>query len=160
MTTGIRDARVNGFNSTTHGDSSTAMATSTGSMAIAGDGTTEPIKTTTGIRAVGDAGINSKTAGDFETSTATSTGSMAIAGDGIMGGFMVRRLASITTVRPATIETTISSSNRKNGKANSRIGVSLPESGREYCPCSSLEPHPEMHRGRVLSSRLLSSITS
>jgi len=40
MTTGIRDAGANGFNSTTHGDSETAMVTSTGSTEIAGDGTT------------------------------------------------------------------------------------------------------------------------
>jgi len=56
--TGIKDARVNGFENTTHGSSTTAMATSIGSTAIAGDGTTEPIDITTGTRAVGDAGIN------------------------------------------------------------------------------------------------------
>jgi hypothetical protein len=39
-----------------------------------------------------------------------------------MGGFMVRRAPSTTTARPATIETTISSSNR-NGKANSQVGL-------------------------------------
>src|SRR5258708_18411945 len=94
------------------------MATSTGSTVIAGDGTTEPIKTTTGIRVVGDTGINSKTAGDSATWTATSTGSPAISGDGITGGFMVRKAASTITARPATIETTISSNNRNNDKAN------------------------------------------
>jgi hypothetical protein len=114
--TGIRDARANGFDSTTHGNSATAMATSTGSTAIAGDGTTDPIKTTNGIKAVGDTGINIKTAGDSTTSTATSTGSPEIAGDGITGGFMVRRGASTTTARPATIETTMSSSNKNHGK--------------------------------------------
>ena len=96
------------------------MAASTGSTAIAGDGTTGSIKTTTGVRAVGGTGINIKIAGDSATSTATSTGSTAMAGDGITGGFMVRKAASTITARPATIETTISSSNR-NGKANSQV---------------------------------------
>src|SRR6202046_4489182 len=50
------------------------------------------------------------------TATATITGSTGIAGDGTMDGFMVRTAASTTTVRPATIETTISSSNRNNDK--------------------------------------------
>src|ERR1700722_8718612 len=108
------------------------MATNIGSTAIAGDGTTEPIDTTTGIRAVGDAGINSKTVGDSATSTATSTGSTATTGDGTMGAFMVRRAPNTTTVRPATIETTISSSSRNIGKANSQVGVSLPASVREH----------------------------
>jgi len=115
--TGIRDAGANGFNSTTHGYSTTSTATSTGRTAIAGDGSTEPTKTTTGIKVVGDTGINSKTTGDSATSMVTSTGNTAIAGDGIMDGFMARRAPNTTTVRPATIETTISSSNR-NGKAN------------------------------------------
>ena len=120
MTTGIRDAGANGFNSTTHGNSATWMATSTGVTAIAGDGTTEPTKTTNGIRVVGDVGIKSTTVGDSAISTVTSTGSMAIAGDGMMDGFMVRRAPNPTTARPATIETTISSSNRNNDKANSQ----------------------------------------
>ena len=94
----------------------TAMATSSGDTAIAGDGTMEAIETTTGIRAVGDTGINIKTAGDSGTLPATSTDGTGMDGDGIMGGFMARKAASTITARPETIETTISSSNRKIGK--------------------------------------------
>jgi hypothetical protein len=121
MTTGIRDARGDGFRTKTLGDSGIGMAVSIGSMAIAGDGASDrwspPMRMITGIRDAAADGFRIGMSGDFGMSMAMSIGAMAMAGDGTMDVLMARPAARIIIARPAIIAPTKSSCAIKGGKA-------------------------------------------
>ena len=61
-------------------------------------------------------GLDSITRGDSAPTMVTCTEIRAIAGDGTTGVNTARKAASTITAHPATIEPTISSSNRNDGK--------------------------------------------
>ena len=73
----------------------------------------------TGIKGGKDTGTESEKAGNGTATTAPNIGKGAMAGDGTVDVFTARKAPSITTAQPATIGATNSSSNRKEGRANS-----------------------------------------
>jgi len=77
----------------------------------------EPIQTTTTTRDTKADGLNSITHGNSPTGMATSTGSTGIAGDGTMGVITAPKAARTITAHLATIEPTISSSDRADAKS-------------------------------------------